>query len=74
MEPGICGEARLELVWADSLLLWRLLEALAERVPVLLVLDSTEGDGLRLFSWFWLQIISVDIQEKEVYLLAIKFF
>lgn len=74
MEPGICGEARLELVWADSLLLWRLLEALAERVPVLLVLDSTEGDGLRLFSWFWLQIISVDMQEKEVYLLAIKFF
>ena len=74
MEPGICGEARLELVWTDSLLLWRLLEALAERVPVLLVLDSTEGDGLRLFSWFWLQIISVDMQEKEVYLLAIKFF
>ena len=74
MEPGICGEARLELVWADSLLLWRLLEALAERVPVLLVLDSTERDGSRLFSWFWLQIISVDIQEKEVYLLAIKFF
>ena len=41
---------------------------------MLLVLDSTEGDGLRLFSWFWLQIISVDMQEKEVYLLAIKFF
>ena len=62
------------MVWPDSLLLWRLLEALAEWVPVLLALESTEGEGLRLLSWLWLQMISVDMQENEVYLLAIKFF
>ena len=58
----------------DSLLLWRLFEALAEAVLVLLPLDNTEGDALRLLSLDWLQIISVDMHEKEVCLLAIKFF
>ena len=57
----------------DSLLLWRLFDALAEAVLVLLPLDSTEGDALRLLSFDWLQIISVDMHENEVCLLAIKF-
>ena len=72
--PGSPGDARLEAVCTDSLLVWPLFETFAEAVLVLLVFERAEGEFLRLLSLSWLQIISVDMQEKQVCLLAIKFF